>query len=926
MGGRLRLLMTCFLPSSPALVDTLNLLAQRISELGGRLVFMAADSGFSQKVNSEFVDFEPLAGGLAAYARPDAYMVAEEEGQYEAALADVDANWGGQADSASVLLSLAGVETCRHAAREAFARHRPAVALLWSAAMFPASRVWRDMARELGILSFNVERGLLPGTWMLDSEGMYDQSDVLINLALRKLLHEHTSAARYEEYKEWYLTGRPRKYGEAGNGPQALRARLKPKGLVVCAFGGLDTGANGHGLSVASRPEGIVSSQDILAALQKISLGCDATVFFKAHPGAATRVVPGLHGQVLVLESKEDPIDLMLMADVVVTGTTSLAYEALLLERPLVQTVEGPLKGIVPLARSAAELSEGILSELSKGRDISDLTRRRFFLDALLTHYFFAVQPDVPARPLDELAVHLIDLGEGRTSWYEDGGEAEKPDGKKSVEPRTQFLNGVIYFDLGDGFSEQSAYRWGVWPGAGVASCLVPVPAGVISLRLDPADHPCIVRMFDAVWLDADSQTVHVSTLGELAQDCSEIQAQVRNVGQREVLDLVCTGNDPHFALSLPDHVAQRLKKSHLQLRLTYSVWSFSEGVALQPANVFHEIRAGAESVAASLVSADSRNQERIAEVRGALSELRQFAGDVLPSDMRESVSGIEERLRHQLEDAVNALLTAQQGMGEYLSRSLKVTSSQLNDHQLDLHRDTRETLARSVGAALELIDEILQRINRLGGELSSQVTGCAQAQIDEVVSLGTAQAELLKQEFVSVCEQQKAHMSQLGSDLSSHIREQSQFQIDSITRFESAQVERLQQSVLSVREQQKQEMGQLGSGLTSLITNQAQSQTEALLRLDAAQMERLQNGLSSLRELQLAHAEQFLQGHHKILEDALAQLKSSQNERKELAVALDASTRALALARSKLGILENSMVLRLVRSLCRLPKDVFKA
>lgn len=968
MEHKKRLLLTCYLPYSPSLVDTLNALAHRLSKSGVRLVFMAVDPDFGPWIDTACADFELLAGGLAAYARPDAYVSVEAESEYAHRLADVDANWGTQADHASLLLSLAGVEACRQAAREAFARHRPVLALLWSAALFPASRVWRDVAREMGVLSFNVERGLLPGTWMLDSEGMYEQSDVLISPPLRKLMKEHSGCARYDQYRAWYATGRPRKYGEAGKGPQALRERLAPKGVVVCAFGGLDTGAYGDGLSVTSRGGALVSSQTMLAALQEMPFDPNATVLFKAHPGSAMRVPPGLYGRVRVLEPHEDPVDLLQMADVVVAGTTSLAYEALLLERPLVQTAEGPLKGLVPLARNAAELGQAIDAAIVKSRDESALEKRRCFLDALLTHYLFAVQPEVPARSLDELAAHLLDLGEGRDLWCGEGAAFLSPTSLASG-TRMELLNGSVYFDLGSGFSEQSVHRWAICPEAGVDSCLVPVPSGSISLRFDPADHPCVVRLFEVAWIDSDLKAAYPSRLDELAQNGSEIQFQLRHVGPADFLDLVCTGNDPHFMLPLPSQIVLRLKNAQLHLRLTYSVWRLAAGVALQPEEMFQEIRSSAGVVAASVISAEERHLQRISEVHGALSELqtlqsqgnllgeeslrqldarlsgivgdlRHLVDEVLPLNMHVSgvalgdaearlVAGQNEvwqRLRRQLDEVAHALLSAQQGLGESLVKGIEAASFRLDEQQLKLHQDTREALVCSIEAVASSLGEMLQRLSQVGAALGACIEERAQEQINAIRGLDLAQADRLQHGLLSLGERQQQNVNQLGLDLAARILEQTQAQVSALQDMDLAQADRLQRGLLSLGEQHQQNVNQLGSALAVRILEQAQAQTNALQNAASTHVEHLKFGLNSLGELYQAHASQMLQGQQKMTDDLLEQLKARQDEKNKLASDLSASTQALASARSKLGILENTLAVRLVRALCRLPKDIFSA
>lgn len=816
---RRHVLFTCLLPCSEVVVGTLTRLAMKLHESGVRLVLFAPDADYGLRLDSAYADFEVLEGGLAAYAAPGFYPESALCDSYSRRLADVDANWGSLADAASLERSRTGIPACRQAAEMAFDDYKPVVALLWSAALFPASRIWRNVAQERGVLSYNVERGFLPGTWMFDSEGMLGHSDALISPALRGVLRNHSGNLRFKQYRDWYLATRPRKYGDSGIGGDAIRNSVGQRRRVVCVFGGLDTGGDGVGLLAASGVAGLgfVSGSSMLAALQQLDLGSDVSILFKAHPGSAGRFPVGRHGRVEVVSADCDPIALIQMADVVVAGTTSLAYEAVLLDRSVVLTCQGPMKGIVPVALDLRDLEAEISSSMNNPCDERELEKRHAFIDGLLTHYLFASDVGAVARPMQEFVEHLVEvIGSVEPPCVSD--ESQRPKVEAGFAPTQTVplptLFGATYVDLGRGFNEQDVHRWVVFRDTGVDWHIVPVPLGTRALRIDPADLPCVVRLVEVAWLDRDGHLIYREHLGDLAQRCSASEIRFRQVGQGDVLDLICTGGDPNFVLPITDELGDRLAREALQLRLTYSAWSYAKGVSLAPGQFFDELHDNVAAVTAAVHAVEGRQEEALASLRDLVLSVQEQGGR--SDDMS------AEAHRH----LVACLKEAQDQLRLLVATSIPA----LADESRAMHQVALTRFAAG-------LNEVWQRLHTQLGDAAHTILSAQHGASAATVSAVEGVASALSEKMLAL------HHQQLGE----------------------------------LKQQQ-------------------------------------------------AHAVQLMHGQQRIVDELLTQAVTLQEELKRQASDLTEYRDSLAMARRKLAVLSSHSTIRLVRALCRLPKDIFSA
>ena len=494
--------MTCFLALDTQLVDTLKHFANELRLQGASLVLASPDIERIRNETDLGFDLLALPQSLADYDATTYPIENTVADPFNTWLAEVDANWWNGAHGKNSRRSLEGLPHCTHVARQVMAALRPSIVFAWSSGVYPVSRVWQDVARQMGIPAFCLERGFLPGTWMIDEGGMNAQSDMRSHPLIRRTLTQHTSTVRIEAYRKWYQAARPRKYGAAGEGAQALRAKLGITGRMVVILGSLDcAGLQPRSIAGAEiNSPGFSDSRELILAVgHALENEPDLSILFKAHPGEKDNFPQGFIGRVQVIEDV-DVIDLIQTADVIVAGLTGLSFETLLNKRPLVLVANSPLQGTGAVfeALTPGKLTNAIHTALL-GSTESIQQKSDLFLDSLLTHCLYATDDDVPGLPLSELAMHCAKLGASGTANLGQAALALKSVAPRITQPAQEFAQ--LFFDTGNGFNEAQSIKKKI--NRADTHLTFELPTGttrIQGLRFDPIND-CALIKFKATWL-----------------------------------------------------------------------------------------------------------------------------------------------------------------------------------------------------------------------------------------------------------------------------------------------------------------------------------------------------------------------------------------------------------------------------------------
>lgn len=548
-GSQTTVLITCFLTVDPTLVNAFRRFAAELSRSGGTLTVAWAGM---EGISTADLGFEllPLPQSLTEYDAAKYVDDGSSADPYDAWLAEVDANWADGIHGQDIPRSLSGIPHCMHVARQVMASLKPSIALIWSSGVYPVSRVWHDIARQMGIPAFCLERGFLPGTWMVDAGGMNAQGDMRAHPVVRRMLLQHRSTERIDAYRRWHSTVRPRKYGRPGDGAASVRKALGVKGRLVVIVGGLDCAGLKPRTTIGARlnSPGYHDSLDVVRAVERALEGePHLHIVFKAHPGEQANIKTSEIGSVKVVRDI-DSIDLVQAADVVVAGLTGLGFETLLLQRPLVLVARSAIQGVGAAyeALNPEELATALRTALREGA-AEKQHKADCFLDSLLTYCLYGTDDGVPALPLSDLVEHCIGFGGLGAPDLSSAHSAMLSVAPKYRSPVVEYAQ--LFFDTGAGFNETQSVRQEINRSTTRLQFELPADSGVVvSLRFDPLNDYAVIRVGAILLVKRNGETVQILNFQDNAS-CADSAIYY------------FSHQDPQFLFALPPDLAENSRK-----------------------------------------------------------------------------------------------------------------------------------------------------------------------------------------------------------------------------------------------------------------------------------------------------------------------------------------------------------------------------
>lgn len=306
-----------------------------------------------------------------------------------------------------------GLAACQSVLRTILNELQPAVVLVWGNSL-PQSVVLQQLALQQGRPCWIIERGLVPGTLLIDMGGQSGQSELNWSFALTRVLRDAAASDLFDQAQAAYRRNPQTKYAQArALSAEEFHARYNPARRKLIAF------TLQHDASSCLLPEdypgasihapGFRSAPGALQALAQAARQEDALVLAKPHPidHADYSMLETEHLRVLRDVNLHSLIE---AADVVACMTSTTQFEALLLEKPILLMARSHLfgKGAAYEALGPEDLPGALHAALQRQAFDQRSAAARRFMDFVLRYYSVAISDNSPAgATLTDLAQFL---------------------------------------------------------------------------------------------------------------------------------------------------------------------------------------------------------------------------------------------------------------------------------------------------------------------------------------------------------------------------------------------------------------------------------------------------------------------------------------------------------------------------------------
>lgn len=391
-------LASCFLPLDDNNSRWWKQFQDELARCGMELILLSTAPAANRELRTILIPF-----CLRDYGR--AYAVPPEPITLEPSLTDAlarrDRTWV-EEEHRDLAEYRSGLAACQHVLRTILHELQPAVVLPWGNSL-PQSVVLQQLALQQGRACWMIERGLLPGTFMIEMSGQSGQSELNWSFALSRALQASTDTRLFFAAQAAVRNNPQTKYAQAeALSPDAFHARYNPgrRKLVAfamqhdissCLLPGDYLGAGIHGPAFRS-------AADALQALARAAREQNALVLAKPHPidHADYSALETEHLRVLRDVNLQS---LMTAADVVACMTSTTQFEALLLEKPLLLMARSQLagKGAAYEALTPETLPGALRAALQRQDFEPRRAAARRFLHFVLQHYSVAISDSSPA-------------------------------------------------------------------------------------------------------------------------------------------------------------------------------------------------------------------------------------------------------------------------------------------------------------------------------------------------------------------------------------------------------------------------------------------------------------------------------------------------------------------------------------------------
>ena len=360
-------LMTNFRTMFPETISTINQINDNLSELGFKLLLLSSCTSPELKCMTVEIPFS-----LKDYS--SLKLEFRNNLDCNEDLIKIDAEFNDD-DSIDYKLYKEGLLKCKLIAHQIARNLRPAFALFWSGTV-PQSILFKGVFAEYSIPSYFVERGLLPESLIFDESGNGACSTIKkkIDLSIVPQNFEHI----YEEIKTYYFTNKIDKHEQ----PDYLRSSdfIEQQNLagkkIITFLGQWDVASGVNSAkdhqSFLNSPHFTNTEEAFKSIVKFISDNENIALVFKPHPFDSKTYCKENSTRIIV-DKKLNVRTLIESADAVIVMSTTIQYEVLFYDKPIVLLANSFLNGLNVgyEINDSEEIGSAILQALNK-KDFAD--------------------------------------------------------------------------------------------------------------------------------------------------------------------------------------------------------------------------------------------------------------------------------------------------------------------------------------------------------------------------------------------------------------------------------------------------------------------------------------------------------------------------------------------------------------------------
>ena len=310
-----------------------------------------------------------------------------------------------------------GYFKCKSFYRSFIQSVKPSLIIAWQNSL-PQSNILKRLAEEYSIPNLIMERGMLPDSFMLEKSGNVALSDIVNNFSIRKVIKDSTAKNDYDKIKEFYRTNKPTKYSQRSlNESQILLDEFNLKEIpTLVYFANMDSSVGLYpydsNLSKKTSVE-FNNTKKVINSLLSYAKKHSLNISVKLHPHDNNDYSEYELEEIRILRDFDYHL-LMEKADLLAFSSTTLQFESLIYEKPVILFNNSELCGfnIGYEVQSLQNLFKVITEAVNKDQLETRLDNAKRFLHWAANYFLFSYYENTPIKNnLFDMADYFAEIG-----------------------------------------------------------------------------------------------------------------------------------------------------------------------------------------------------------------------------------------------------------------------------------------------------------------------------------------------------------------------------------------------------------------------------------------------------------------------------------------------------------------------------------